>query len=192
MSEKKHSGIVLAGGKSFRMGTDKGMIQWKGKTLAEHALEIISPLCTEIFISANSNDYNHFGYPILNDQYPDCGPIGGILTCMNQISTDLGIVIPIDMPFVTTEIYRKLMPQKETYDIIVALDHDSWHQPLCSIFNKSIIPAMEEQINSGDLGLPALYSKVRTKKVRFQLDQEYYNKNIFFNINSQADFDAIS
>ena len=192
MAEKKYSGIVLAGGKSFRMGTDKGMIRWKGKTLAEHAIEIISPLCSEIFISANSDDYDPLGYSVLNDQYPDCGPIGGILTCMNHSSTDQSIVIPIDMPYVTTEIYRKLMQPEETYDIIVALDHDSWYQPLCSIFNRAIIPVMEEQVNSGVLGIPALIRKVRSKEIRFQLDQEYYNKFTFFNINSQADLDAIS
>jgi molybdopterin-guanine dinucleotide biosynthesis protein A len=192
MAEKKYSGIVLAGGKSFRMGMDKGMIQWKGKTLAEHAIETISPLCFEVVISANSNDYDPLGYPVINDQYPDSGPIGGILSCLNHLSTELNIVIPIDMPNVTTEIYRKLTQQEGNYDIIVARDHDSWYQPLCSIFNRSIIPVMEEQVSKRVLGIPALIRKVRTRDVQFQLEQEYYNKLTFFNINSQADLDAIS
>jgi molybdopterin-guanine dinucleotide biosynthesis protein A len=74
MDERIHTGIVLAGGKSTRMGKDKGLISWKGRTLVEHAVEIIAPLCAGIIISSNNRDYEFLGFRVLPDQYRgQCG-----------------------------------------------------------------------------------------------------------------------
>ena len=192
MAEEKYTGIVLTGGKNSRMGREKGLIPWKGMTLAEHAIKIISPFCTKIIISANNNNYDSLGYTVLSDQYPDCGPMGGILTCLKQSQTDQNLVIPSDMPFVRPEIYSHLMQQEGKYDIIVPIDHKSWLQPLCAIFHRSIIPAMEEQVSLGILGFTPLIRKVSSRKVPFQLNKGHYNQMIFFNINSAADLEEIS
>ncbi len=192
MAETKFTGIVLAGGNSTRMGMDKGLILWKGKTLVEHAIEILASLCSNIFISTNSHHYNSYNYPVILDQYTDCGPMGGILSCLNQSDTDINLVIPVDVPFITSVIYRRLLEQNKVCDIIVPVDHKSWYQPLCSVFKKSVIPAMEEQVQDSIFGFTPLIRKVNALEVPFLLEDEHYYAQTFLNINSPADLEAIN
>ena len=70
-TEQGYTGIILAGGQSSRMGKEKGLIQWKGKTLIENAIAILSPLCEHIFISTNNDHFDSFGYPVVGDLFPD-------------------------------------------------------------------------------------------------------------------------
>jgi molybdopterin-guanine dinucleotide biosynthesis protein A len=174
------------------MGRDKGMIKWRGKTLVENAIEILSALCDEIIISANNNQYNSLGVHVIQDKWKNCGPMGGILSCLNQSGSDQNLIIPVDVPFIRPEIYHRLLEEGTDYDIIVPLDHESWYQPLCSVFNLSIIEVMEEQVKHGNLGFTPLIRKVNACEVVFRLDDKDYGKQTFYNINSPADLEAIS
>ena len=82
--KKEITGIVLAGGKSSRMGQEKGLAEFDGKPMIAYALEALAPLCTEILISSNSNAYNHLGYRVVPDIIANSGPMGGIYSCMLQ------------------------------------------------------------------------------------------------------------
>lgn len=192
MDERKYTGIVLAGGKSSRMGMEKGLISWKGRTLAEQAIHTLLPHCTDIIISTNNSSYDFLGYPVLRDDYVDSGPMGGILTCLIQSDTDQNLVIPVDTPNVTSGIYAQLLKYAGDYDIIVPLDHDSRYQPLCAVFNRSVIPAMEEQISNRILGFAPLIKRVTAKEVPFRLNRDSYDEHTFININSPEDLRAIS
>jgi molybdopterin-guanine dinucleotide biosynthesis protein A len=174
------------------MGEDKGLISWKGRTLVEHAVEIIAPLCAEIIISSNNRDYEFLGCRVLPDQYRDCGPMGGILTCLKQSEGERNLVIPVDTPFVTAEIYRRLLRQEDPCDMVIPVDHESWYQPLCAVFHRSVIPGMEEQVRNGILGFTPLIRKVRSREIHFKTGDEGYSRMTFFNINSRADLESIS
>jgi molybdopterin-guanine dinucleotide biosynthesis protein A len=192
MDERKYTGIVLAGGKSSRMGRNKGLITWEGQTLAEHAIHALLPLCKTIIISANDRSYDFLDHRRVADRYEDCGPMGGILSCLEQSGTEINLVIPVDTPNVKTWIYEHLLQNTCDYDMIVPLDHDSWYQPLCAIYNRTIIPAMEKQISDGILGFTPLIRKVNSKEVPFRLNGGLYNEHTFLNINSPEDLGIIS
>jgi len=191
-TEQAYTGIILAGGQSSRMGKEKGLIQWKGKTLIEHAIATLSPLCEHIFISANNDHFNSFGYPVVEDLFPDCGPMGGIYAALTKSGTLNNIVIPSDTPFVTPALYRYLISHAGSFDVIVPIDHDSFYQPLCAVYSRSVLPAMETQINERILGFTPLLNKVDIKAVHLDPALGFYNSNIFYNINSPADLEAIS
>ncbi len=191
-TEQAYTGIILAGGQSSRMGKEKGLIQWKGKTLIEHAIAILSPVCEHIFISANNDHFDSFGYPVVGDLFPDCGPMGGIFSALTKSETLNNIVIPSDTPFVTPALYRYLISHAGSFDVIVPVDHDSFYQPLCAVYSRSVLPAMETQINERILGFTPLLSKVDIKTVHLDSALGFYNSNTFYNINSPADLEAIS
>jgi molybdopterin-guanine dinucleotide biosynthesis protein A len=191
-TEQGYTGIILAGGQSSRMGKEKGLIQWKGKTLIENAIAILSPLCEHIFISANNDHFDSFGYPVVGDLFPDCGPMGGIFSALTKSETLNNIVIPSDTPFVTPALYRYLISHQGSFDVIVPVDHDSFYQPLCAVYSRSVLPAMETQINERILGFTPLLSKVDIKAVHLDSALGFYNSNTFYNINSPADLEAIS
>ena len=174
------------------MGKEKGLIQWKGKTLIEHAIAILSPVCEHIFISANNDHFDSFGYPVVGDLFPDCGPMGGIFSALTKSETLNNIVIPSDTPFVTPALYRYLISHAGSFDVIVPVDHDSFYQPLCAVYSRSILPAMETQINERILGFTPLLNKVDIKTVHLDSALGFYNSNTFYNINSPADLEAIS
>jgi molybdenum cofactor guanylyltransferase len=76
------TGFILAGGQSSRMGTDKAMLQIDGKTLMERAIEICKPFCHEILISSNNPKHGNFGFAVISDEINNCGPMGGIYSCL--------------------------------------------------------------------------------------------------------------
>ena len=191
-TEQKYTGIILAGGQSSRMGKEKGLIHWKGKTLIEHAIAILSPLCENIVISANNDHFDSFGYPVVGDLFPGCGPMGGIFSALTKSETLNNLVIPSDTPFVTPDIYRHLISHTGSFDVIVPVDHDSFYQPLCAVYSRSVLPAMEAQINERILGFTPLLNKVEIKAVHLLPALGFYNTNTFYNINSPADLEAIS
>lgn len=69
--EAKIVGIVLSGGKSRRMGQEKGLVKYRGKALIEYAIETLKPLCHELVISTANNDYAYFGLPMIAEEIPD-------------------------------------------------------------------------------------------------------------------------
>jgi molybdopterin-guanine dinucleotide biosynthesis protein A len=72
------SGIILAGGKSSRMGQDKGLMLFRGKQMVQYSIELLNLFTSQILISSNNQEYNQFGFPVVSDIYKECGPIGGL------------------------------------------------------------------------------------------------------------------
>ena len=94
----KITGIILAGGLSSRMGKDKSFIQLDEHKMIEKIIALIRPFCDELLISANKNKYKDFGYEIIKDKHKRIGPLGGIISCLNESSHELNIIISCDTP----------------------------------------------------------------------------------------------
>ena len=73
------TGIILAGGKSSRMGSDKGLLPYKGKPLVTYAIEVLRPLTDRIIIVGNNEAYKQFDCPLIPDEIADCGPPGRLV-----------------------------------------------------------------------------------------------------------------
>jgi len=94
-------GIILAGGESRRMGSDKGFVNYRGKRLVEYAIELLTPFCENIVISANNPQYSRFGLPVIADEKRDVGPVGGLLATLSKSRNNYSIVVSCDMPHLT-------------------------------------------------------------------------------------------
>jgi molybdopterin-guanine dinucleotide biosynthesis protein A len=191
MAGESYTGIVLAGGQSTRMGIDKGRIMWKGLTLAEHAVNTLKPLCRDILISSNDPGYRSLGYPVIPDQYPQSGPMAGIHASLLESRTAGNLVIPVDTPLVTGALYRHLLKAGKIADVIVPIDHENFYQPLCAIYNKSILPAMEAQIRKRLLGFTPLFERVNCFPVPLDFTLPFYSPKTFFNMNTAADLESL-
>ena len=78
------TGIILAGGKSSRMGTDKGLMRLNGKPMIQHILDPMAKICQRILIITGNPMYGMFGFELVNDEAPDYGPVMGILSGLKQ------------------------------------------------------------------------------------------------------------
>ncbi|MBE0650138.1 MAG: molybdenum cofactor guanylyltransferase [Bacteroidales bacterium] len=189
INKKDITGIILAGGKSSRMGRDKALFDFKGKKLVSYAIEALKPLCGTLMISANQTleDYRTFGFPVISDEIKEVGPMGGILTCLKHSHTQRNLIISCDTPFVGSELFRHLLSEIENFQIVVPSHETFLIEPLNAYYNTNIIGEMEKSIREGNYKLMDFFKKIRFKSVEINENLPFYNEHLFTNINTLDD-----
>ncbi len=128
------------------MGVDKALLKMNGKTLLETVIEICQPVCSSIIISSNNPAHSVYGYPVIADEHKDCGPIGGVYTCLKQSLTNWNFVISVDTPFVTPGFIQFLFQQSGDFDAVIPA-HSGNTEPLIALYNRRCLPVIEKQIH---------------------------------------------
>ncbi len=188
--------ILLCGGRSRRMGQDKGSMSLNGKPMIIHVLETLAAVADEIIVVLRNKDqvdrYNKIfhqlqsdktGIHIVTDILKDKGPLEGIFTGLNNISSDKAMVIPCDSPFISENFLNKmfLYSNESNFDAFVPKWPDDNLEPLHSIYKKDI----KSEI------LKLLKEDIRdVKSLLMELNVKYIDVNSlddtgrsFFNIN---------
>lgn len=179
------TGIILAGGKSLRMGTDKAFLQLNGKTLLERAIELVQPLCNSIIISSNNPEHKKFGYEIIPDEIKNCGPLGGIYSSLKKSETDWNFVISVDSAFVKSDFIQHLISEIDNLDAVVPI-HPKGKEPLIALYHKNCMVEMESMLQSGNFKMHNLIKTINTKFVESQKWLEKYPQ-LFRNLNRPED-----
>lgn len=179
------TGIILAGGKSSRMGSDKGLLKLLNKSLVEHAIDILNPCCEDIIISSNNKEYEKFGFPVIGDIYKEKGPMGGIHAALNATATKKNLILSCDMPFITKELLSFLIEKQEDSIAVIPV-HKDRPEPLCGIYSTKILPYIEQSISNKELKLMDLLNFV---SALFPIvdSEDFYKPDLFNNINSKTD-----
>jgi len=184
---KKYSGILLAGGKSSRMGDDKAFMKYKDRFLYEYSFSILKSFSQDILISSSNTRFNNQDYRCVEDEMPDLGPISGIFSCLKRIKYPSAIVLPCDLPFISVKTVETLLNNSQGYDITVALNHQNFPEPLIGIYSSAIISRLEKMINSGNYKLQNLLKDSKTHFVKIpQISPE-----TFLNINNPEDYNSL-
>jgi len=133
-------GLILAGGKSSRMGKDKSVIDYHGKPQMDVASDLLSPFCKKVFLStrraqAGHEPYKKFSHVHDDPQFEGEGPLAGILSAMKKYPTAAWLVLACDLPFVTEDTLRHLLKHRDPSRIATAYksSHDGLPEPLCAI-----------------------------------------------------------
>lgn len=185
MSNPDITGIVLAGGKSSRMGTDKSLLSWKGITLVERAVELLRPLCSQVIISSNNLVYDFTGCETWPDELPQQAPIIGIYSCLKRSATEVNIILSCDMPYVSADLLVYLLGYSGKHAVVVPV-HDGFAEPLCGIYKQSILPDLEKQIANNELSLHRFIDSFPHHYA--EIDKlPFYNNRLFLNINTPDD-----
>lgn len=187
MSKQKITGIILAGGKSRRMGAEKGLLRLSGKFMIEYSINILNQVCDKIIISENSNAYDFLGYPVVADIFPNSGPMGGIYSAMKHSDTELNLVLSCDMPFITKEMLCFLIDNISNHEVAVPWYGDQKFEPMCAVYHQKVIPVFEKFIQSNNFKIPDAFKQVKTNKIQMSDDLEVYNPQLFENINSKIE-----
>ena len=130
------TGIILAGGKSRRMGQEKGLIELNGKFLIQYAIDVLQPICDTILISTNSHSYDFLPYQKVADEFPNSGPMGGIYSCLKASTTIQNLVLSCDMPFIQSELLSDLIKNAEGYDVVVPWHGGQKFEPMCAYYHQ--------------------------------------------------------
>ncbi len=180
------TGIILSGGKSSRMGHEKGTTLLNGKPLIEYAVNILSQICERVIISANTSGYDYLGCSVIEDEIQGIGPIGGIYSCLKASNTGDNIVLSCDMPFIPAILIQYVFSEKAGHDAVIPT-FNNFHEPLCAYYSKSIVGELEKSIHKKNYKLQELFNRINTKFLRIDSSLHFYNENLFANINSQED-----
>jgi molybdopterin-guanine dinucleotide biosynthesis protein A len=182
------TGIVLAGGKSSRMGTDKALLLFRNKPLIQHAVDILKQVCSEVVISANHNNYHFTECEVWPDEHLEIGPMAGIYSCLKHSVTQWNMVLSCDMPLIEPNILISMFLSKEDYDVILPVHDNDWLEPLCAIYNRRLVSPLEEFIDSGNYSLWQFIR--RSNHLRVEIPS--HRKGMFDNVNTSQDFDLLN
>ena len=184
----KITGIILSGGKSKRMGSDKGFIEIEGKPMIQHVIEHVWPLCDQLLISTNREEYNRFGFPVIPDVIDDAGPAGGIISCLPEAQNEKCIIISCDLPYASTTLLKKLISVSDNHDITIPIS-GSFLQPLCGIYKKHIFKGFTDLVEAGQYSMQKLIHQFSLNIVNQGDLKDIDLHKELKNINNKSDLD---
>jgi molybdenum cofactor guanylyltransferase len=181
------TGIILAGGKSSRMGTDKGLMDFKGKKLIEYPLNLLSSFCSEIIISSNNDAYRQFGFPVVADEIEDAGPAAGLAAALIAGSNEWNLVLSCDVPYVNEEAIQFLISFAGS-GLGAVPEHDGFLEPLIAFYHRSFSWVLESDIRSGNRQMNRIIDHTDINLVDFSPILIKYPR-IFDNFNTPGDLE---
>lgn len=182
------TGIILAGGKSQRMGTDKGLLLLKGKPFIQHIYEAMKPIFGDNIVVVSSNaDYDAFGYSRIEDLISDKGPVGGLYTALKQSKTKFNLVLSVDVPLVTTELIQWLVDNHDDGYLVTQVQVGEKVSPLVAVYDRALKTLMGEHIAGNQLKLRDVIAEVTPQTL---IIPEKWSKQLQ-NINTEEDYKKI-
>lgn len=178
---------ILAGGKSSRMNyNDKAFLNYKEKMFIEHIIKAGNSYKEIIIIANNKEKYKKFGLRIIEDIYVGNGPLSGIHAALNSASTEYVLCVACDMPLISKELLDYIGEYEGNYEVLVPKSNDRL-QPLCSIYNKSILSKIEKALENNENKLQKFIKGLNYQVVDGFNYRKFEDKD-FLNINTPDEF----
>ena len=147
------NGLVLAGGKSVRMGYDKGSVSWFGKEQRYHVADMLGPLCKDVFISCRADQKQQIdpNYAVLEDSFIGLGPYGAILSAFREQPDRAWLVVACDMPLLETETFKFLIEKRKISAVATAFNspENEFPEPLITIWEPKSYPVLLSFLSQG-------------------------------------------
>jgi molybdenum cofactor guanylyltransferase len=184
------TGVILAGGTSHRMGTDKSFLDLGGTPVIGHVIKAMTSAFARVLIITNDqNKYARFGLPMRADIIPGIGTLGGIHAGLSYCEDEAAFFAASDMPFIRPAVINYLAGAFHDTDAVVPYIHGEY-EPLLAIYAKSCLSAVEKTIASRKRRAVEFLSRVRMKKIRDDefsaVDPDHIS---IFNINTPEDYE---
>ena len=183
------SAVVLAGGKSSRMGFDKSTMVLQNKKLIESTIKKLDSLFDDIIISVDGlekkSEFNHD--KIVVDKVKGVGPLGGMISALEMAQSDRLFVIPCDMPVIDIKYISFMMKYMDDNEIILS-EKNGYFEPFPGFYSKSLIPRIEELINQNRCSIRSIFECSRTKVIsESEWKKLGFSEEIFTNLNTTQD-----
>ena len=180
------SAFVLAGGHSRRMGADKAFVEFDGRALLARMLTLIRAVSSDVCVVGSKQRFAAYG-DVVEDEFPDHGPLGGIHAALRSSSAELNVILAIDMPFVEERFLKYLLQQAEgASDFLVTLPRTKgiW-QPLCAVYRKPFAALAEEALRVGKNKIDPLFRDTKLRIIEeSELEQQNFSPTMFRNLNT--------
>lgn len=183
------TGVILAGGASSRMGSNKALLPHRNGRIIEGIYRTLAALFKEVIVVTNTPEH----YPFLPcrkvpDIYPGCGVVSGVHAGLRHSNDSAVFVVGCDMPLLQGELIQYMTALSEGVDVVIPVSPGGF-EPLHAVYGKGCIPVLEEQIVNGNQRIRSLLPRVRVREVHPDeialFDQ---GGDCFTNINTPEDY----
>jgi molybdenum cofactor guanylyltransferase len=213
--QQRSAGIILAGGRSSRMGIDKALLEIDGETLLARSTRAVSAVVNEVLIVGRTElPPQIVGTPAIEDMYPGAGPLGGIASGLARVGAKRALVVACDLPFPQVDLLRLLLELAPGYDAVVPAPRSgragagarpygdgmsrvetaqSRAQPTCAVYARSCLPVMQSRLAHRQYRLRDLLGDLHVRWVEDEeiriVDPDYRS---FLNANTPAEWNELS
>lgn len=174
----KATAIVLAGGKSSRMGEDKGMLPINGKPLIAHIVEQLQDSFDEIIIGANDPEkYRFLNLPVIPDLEKDRGPLMGIYSCLKASTNNINFITACDIPTMNIGLINNMILLADGVDIVMPVGKENHYEPLFAVYLKSVLPSADIVLKNNCRRIIELLNFAKVRFIDFDNSKWYENLN---------------
>jgi molybdopterin-guanine dinucleotide biosynthesis protein A len=187
------TGVLLAGGKSRRMGEDKRYLVVGEQTLLERGLAVLCSIFQEVLVViAQDSPPLDVDARVVRDLVPDCSSLGGLYTGLTEATTPYIFVVGCDMPFLDPVVIAQFMSRRATADIVMA-KLDARLHPMHALYGKRCLPALEQMIQARQFKIQEIVSQ-SSLRVQYVTEAELLTIDpswrSFQNVNTPSDLEA--
>jgi len=177
------NGFILAGGKSTRMGRDKALLDWHGRPMLLHMVDLLR---------SATDDVQVVGRDRLPDRWPGRGPLSGIATALAITSSEANLILAVDLPLLTKDFLTYLRSQIEHSSRPLFACKIESHFPLCLGIRRILLPEIERRLSNGHLSVHSFIEGSDAEIVSdSQLHVAGFKAAMFRNLNTPRDYEEI-
>ncbi|MFN4145452.1 MAG: molybdenum cofactor guanylyltransferase [Runella sp.] len=147
------NGLILIGGRSKRMGSDKSLIDYHGLPQREWLYRLLQPFCKQVFFSCRTDQIKEIAdYQYIVDLEEDIGPLGGLRSAFQYDTSSAWFVVACDMPHITVETIKYLLQHRQPQSIATAFLNPATHlpEPLCTIWETRAAEQVNDALQRGN------------------------------------------
>jgi molybdopterin-guanine dinucleotide biosynthesis protein A len=201
MSEIEHvaatAGFILAGGQSFRMGVNKGLLEIAGAPMIVRAARLVeSVVGAPAVVVGTPEKYRELGLRAIADDWPGCGPLGGIATALRASEADWNLMVACDLPYLTREWLEFLLQRARdsAEEAVVPMNltpaNKRGAEPLCAVYHKGCEPTLRRALERGVRKMTDGLAELRVEVIEPKEWKGFDSDGLLFkNVNTPADYD---
>jgi molybdenum cofactor guanylyltransferase len=191
------AGFILAGGESSRMGVDKGLLEIAGVPMIVRAARlVVSVTGAPAVVVGTPEKYTGLGLRAIADDWPDCGPLGGIATALRASEADWNLVVACDLPYLTREWLEYLLQrardssEEAVLPINLTTANKRGAEPLCAMYHKGSEPTMRRALERGVRKVTDGLAELRVEMIEPAKWKGFDSGGLLFkNVNTPADYE---
>ena len=154
--------IILVGGQSTRMGTDKSFLKFDNQDFISTVIGHAKKICNSLLIVSGKHNHSLFqekNLTVISDERPGMGPMMGIITGLKKVKTEWVLVLSVDTPFFSTDMMQKLWKSKGNHQGVIFEDNEGIH-PLNALYKTTTLKAWETAFSKGERKLTQVLKNI--------------------------------
>lgn len=178
MLKNNITGIILSGGKSSRMRTNKALLLYKDKPFIQHVINAMSPLVNELIIVGRPDEYAHLNLKCIDDIIENSGPLAGVYSGLEASKTKYNLILSCDVPLITTGILTTIIDHIDDESDVIQIESNGQAMPLIAIYKKHCKSLFRSLLHQGERRLLTALDQLMVKNIALDPSLNIHVTNI--------------